>query len=180
MSTRSKTEQKSFSRQESGRKDLPHSWFPPIPLGLLRPLLKNVADHVASGHPELFARLGPHAGKRFLIDPENLPFVLLLRPEPENPGATLHRRDENPDHDARISGTFFGLFDMIDGRLDGDAMFFSRDLSVGGDIEAVVAFRNALDDLDGGAVDSIAAAFGPFSIAVKLAFSTLRKIRGSG
>ena len=37
---------------------------------------------------------------------------------------------------------------MIRGRLDGDALFFSRDISVSGDIEATVVLRNALDDTD--------------------------------
>jgi predicted lipid carrier protein YhbT len=34
---------------------------------------------------------------------------------------------------------------MVEGRLDGDALFFSRDLSIEGDVEAVVALRNAID-----------------------------------
>ena len=35
---------------------------------------------------------------------------------------------------------------LIDGSYDGDALFFSRDLVVEGDIEAVIALRNAIDD----------------------------------
>ena len=55
------------------------------------------------------------------------------------------------------------LFDLIDGSLDGDALFFSRKLRVTGDTEAVVALRNALDDVDGGVVESITRAFGPLA-----------------
>lgn len=50
---------------------------------------------------------------------------------------------------------------MIDGRYDGDALFFTRDLSVEGDTEAVVCLRNALDDVEGSIADDVAAFFGP-------------------
>ena len=39
-----------------------------------------------------------------------------------------------------------GLIGMAEGRLDGDALFFSRTLSIEGDMEATLALRNALDD----------------------------------
>jgi predicted lipid carrier protein YhbT len=50
---------------------------------------------------------------------------------------------------------------MIHGAYDGDALFFSRDIVVAGDTEAVLALRNALDDaeLDLGA--EIMAVLGP-------------------
>ena len=35
---------------------------------------------------------------------------------------------------------------MAEGRLDGAALFFSRTLSIEGDMEATLALRNALDD----------------------------------
>ena len=65
--------------------------------------------------------------------------MLVLTPLPERPLLTAHRRSERPAHVAAIAGTFFNLLDMIDGTLDGDALFFSRDLQVSGDTEAVVA-----------------------------------------
>jgi len=150
----------------------------PVPLALLQPLFARMADHVAHSHPELFDRLGPHAGKRFLIDPIDLPFVLVLVPEPDRPRMTVHRRAEKPAHDARIGGRFFKLLDMIDGNADGDALFFSRDLQVSGDAEAVVALRNALDDFEGSALDSVAGSFGPFSHPVRLGLSAVRAMRG--
>ncbi len=100
----------------------------PVPLALLQPIFNRIATHVATSRPELFNRLGAHAGKRFLIDPTDLPFVLVLTPLPERPLLTAHRRYERVTHDAAIAGTFFNLLDMIDGSLDGDALFFSRDL----------------------------------------------------
>src|SRR5512139_3320769 len=114
-----------------------------VPLAFLQPILNRIAMHVATTRPELFERLGPHAGKRYLVDPIDLPFVLVLIPERELPRMTAHRRGDRPGHDAAIAGTFFNLLDMLDGSIDGDAIFFSRDLTVTGDTEAIVALRNA-------------------------------------
>jgi len=91
---------------------------------------------------------------------------------------TAQRRHEQPAHVATIAGTFFNLLDMIDGALDGDALFFSRDLKVSGDTEAVVALRNALDDFEGSALDSVVASFGPLSRPAGAALSAVRSIRG--
>ena len=159
------------------RLDIPRLLLAPVPLVMLQPILTHIAGHVARTRPELFARLGSHAGKRFLVDPIDLPFVLVLRPDPRRPGLQAYRRYENPRHDAGIAGTFLTLLDMIDGSLDGDALFFSRDLRVSGDTEAVVALRNALDDFEGSVVDNIVAAFGPLSRPVALALSALRSFR---
>ena len=147
------------------------------PLALIQPILGHIASHVAKDRPELYARLGVHARKRFLIDPTDLPFVLVLSPEVKLPKLRAYRRYENPAHDACIAGKFFILLDMIDGSLDGDALFFSRDLRVSGDTEAVVALRNALDDFEGSALDSVVNAFGPLAKPAALAVSGLRALQ---
>ncbi len=61
---------------------------------------------------------------------------------------------------ARISGRFFDLLRLVDADEDGDALFFSRELLVTGDTEAVVSLRNALDDVDGSIAESVAEMFG--------------------
>lgn len=157
---------------------IPALLLAPVPLALIQPILTRIASHVARSRPELFNRLGPHAGKRFLIDPVDLPFVMVLTPEPDLPRMTAHRRYERPAHDAAIAGTFFNLLNMIDGSLDGDALFFSRELRVSGDTEAVVALRNALDDFEGSALDSVVASFGLLAGPAAFALSGLRAVRG--
>ena len=144
------------------------------PLAVIQPILGHIASHVAQDRPELFARLGAHARKRFLIDPIDLPFVLILSPDNNRPNLRAFRRYENPVHDAGIAGKFFNLLSLIEGSLDGDALFFSRDLRVSGDTEAVVALRNALDDFDGSALDSVFSAFGPLAKPAAFAVSALR------
>lgn len=149
-----------------------------VPLAPLQFLLDRAARHVAQRCPELFARLGADAGKRFVIDAEELPFVMLLRPDPGSVRLEAHRRDRLPPHDARIGGTFLNLFDMVDGALDGDALFFTRDLRIRGDVEAVVRLRNALDDLDGSVMDVAVEGLGPLAGPARLGLSALRAYRG--
>ncbi len=148
-----------------------------VPLPLIQPVLDRIATNVARARPELFARLGSQSGKRFLIDPIDLPFVLVLVPDPLHPSLRAHRRAEKPAHDAAIAGTFFSLLDMVDGELDGDALFFTRDLHVEGDTEAVVTLRNALDDMEGSAMDSVLGALGPLSRPASFVLSKLRPKR---
>ena len=76
---------------------------------------------------------------------------------------TAHPRARPPAHDARIAGPLSAFLAMMHGAEDGDALFFSRDLSVTGDMEAMLALRTALDD---SAIDlprELGALAGPFS-----------------
>ena len=154
-------------------------WLAPVPLALVQPVLNRIARHVARSRPTLFSRLGPHEKKRFLIDPVDLPFVLVLVPDAERPHLQAHYRSPAPPYDAKIAGTFFNLLDTIGGSLDGDALFFNRGLQVSGDVEAVVSLRNALDDSEVSMLDSVLAAFGPLSKPAALALSALQAVQSS-
>ncbi len=100
----------------------------------------------------------------FLLQP-----LLYLHPDRERPELRALPRRARPAHDARIASTFFQLLRMIDGKEDGDAMFFSRDLIVSGDTEAIVSLRNAIDDIDGSLASTTANMFGaPGRIALKM------------
>lgn len=132
----------------------------PIPLPLINLVFSRVIKEIAHNRMEIFSRLTGHHHKAFLIDISNLPFVIFLRPNPNHSELKTYRRHNAPPAEAKISGSFLTLLGMIDGRYDGDALFFSRDLRVEGDTEAVVALRNALDDMDGSIAEDIASFFG--------------------
>lgn len=128
---------------------------------LVQPLLTRIVRRIAARHPSLFARLGEHRTTDYVIDPAELPFALHLRPDP---GALVLRavpRDALPVAGATIRGRFLLLLQLIDGDEDGDAAFFSRDLEITGNTEAVVRLRNALDDVEGSIAEETAAMFGP-------------------
>lgn len=140
--------------------------------GLTRVLVKR--------QPDLFDRLGSHRTKRFLIEPTDLPVAFILTPGTQSPIVRVSLVGDRPPHDARIAGSFLMLLRMIDGQLDGDAMFFSRALAVEGQVEAVVCLRNALDDLDGSVLDELASAFGhPGRIVLRSLRRACRAYAGS-
>jgi len=147
--------------------------YPPTPITrfALYPAqlaLSQIISSIAKRQPRLFARLGEYSSKRFFINPTNLPVALLLEPCPENPKLrVLFKNKEHPPFDVHISGKFMTLLDMANGKSDGDALFFSRDLSIEGDTGAVVALRNALDDMDNSLLEEIALSFGVFGSLIK-------------
>ncbi|NEW89604.1 sterol-binding protein, partial [Rhodopseudomonas sp. WA056] len=56
---------------------------------------------------------------------------------------------------------------MTDGSYDGDALFFSRDIEIDGDMEAVVALRNAIDDSRVDFLKESVAWFGPLAAPIE-------------
>ena len=158
----------------------PGRFLPPPPLFLLQPVLRRVVRRVADLHPSLFDRLGPHRSARFVIDAHGLPFVLLLVPDPDDLQFRAVARRAEPVSDARIAGGFFDLLGLVDGAEDGDALFFSRDLDITGNTEAVVCLRNALDDVEGSIAEDVAGLFGAPGRAVLAALRRAGDRRGSG
>ncbi|HMN73613.1 MAG TPA: sterol-binding protein [Rhodoblastus sp.] len=134
---------------------------PSLPLFLLQPLLTRIVRRIATNEPDMFDRLGPHRSATFVIDPVNLPFALVLRPQPDRPEFFASARSALPACDARIAGKFLDLLHLVDCDEDGDAMFFSRGIDVSGNVEAVVCLRNALDNVDGSIAAQAADMFGP-------------------
>jgi len=134
--------------------------MPTPPLFVIQPILRRIVNRIATDNPDMFGRLGPHIKTSFIIDPASLPFVMLLCPDPDQLVLKACRRNSIPPHDANISGNFLDLLMLVDGDFDGDALFFSRDLTISGNTEAVVCLRNALDDIDGSIAASVADMFG--------------------
>jgi predicted lipid carrier protein YhbT len=132
--------------------------FPLLPVSLA---LSALTRRIARAHPGLMRRLGPAAGRRFLIDAVDLPIVLLLHPARLR--VTAHRRTRLPVADASISGPLSAFLAMLHGAEDGDALFFSRDLNISGETEAVLALRNALDDAELDLTEELAALSGPLA-----------------
>lgn len=144
----------------------------PLPLLPLRLALQGVADGIGRRHPGLFLRLEEHAGKRFLIDPTDLPIVFRLQPRPHRPVLEPRRRNDAGGRDAdgwdaRIAGPLAALLGMVHGVYDGDALFFSRDIVIEGDMEAALALRNALDDAEIDLLAEAATVLGPAGPAVE-------------
>lgn len=132
----------------------------PVPIFVYQPFLQKILQLIIKHHPHVFDRIGSGGRKIIAIQPTNLPFALLLRPDPANPSLRAVRNLSNATYDASISGSLLNLIKMVDGQLDGDALFFSRDLEIRGDTEAIVCLRNALDNMDHSLAEELARMFG--------------------
>lgn len=128
----------------------PHTLAAPlnlVPLAAIERAVTLLFQRMMKEHPGLFDRLGEHKEKRFAFLPVDVPLCFVV--EPARPGIRVMRRSGSPAGvDASVEGPLFTLLALLEGRCDADALFFSRDLSVTGDMEAMLAMRNALDDCD--------------------------------
>lgn len=137
-----------------------------LPLLPLQPMLAVCLDGIHKRHQLIFDRLGSHSRKRYGLDPTDLPFAFLLEPSRTSPRVTAVRVLPR-QIDVRITGSLAALIGLADGSCDGDALFFSRDLQIEGDMEAAVALRNAVDDAGIDIVAECVAWMGPLSPVVE-------------
>lgn len=140
----------------------------PLPPFLLQPFLSAAMAAMRQRHPDVFDRLDPLGDADFLIDATDLPVCFRLRLGAGGPSlSALRPRGGPPPARAVIRGPLVMLIDLLEGRIDGDAMFFSRDLAVEGDMEAVVALRNAVDSAEIDLAEDVLALLGPVSAPVR-------------
>ena len=139
----------------------------PLPPSVLQPALTAAMATLNSRHPGLFERLTDLEKPLYLIDPVDLPLVFILNADADRPTLTAKRTPSGMETVATIRGPLLKLLELLEGRTDGDALFFSRDLVIEGDTEAVVALRNAVDGTEIGLLNEVADAFGPLSAPVR-------------
>lgn len=133
-------------------------------VGVTGPLLDRILHRLSQRHPRAFETLGRLPAATVLIDPQDQPAAVALTVGPELQ-VRIVARDACPA-DARIRGPLQALMDLMEGRIDGDALFFRRELKIEGDTELVVTLRNAFDGEDMDLAADIASAFGPLERAV--------------
>lgn len=134
---------------ESGQGELPgimRVLFPAVgafPIGVA---LTAAVRRLARRRPELFERLGEFRAARYLVAPGDLDFAFLIVPDGERATVrTVSARHSQPA-DVVVRGPLLKLIGLLDGTLDGDALFFHRLISVEGRTDALVALRNTLED----------------------------------
>ena len=147
-----------------------------LPLAPLSISMTAYARTVARHHPGLFRRLGDYSHTTFVLDPTDLPFVIILDPDGGVPRVTLTRgRGEGA---ARIAGPLAALLGLVHGAFDGDALFFSRDLVIEGDTSAALALRNAIDDAELDLSQEISGLCGPLAGPLQRGFAFLERRSG--
>lgn len=132
----------------------------PLPIAPLEIALRHLLAGILTRHPALVDRLVADTTRRIAIAPTDVPFVVILQTGNASIALKIERAHNLTSVDATISGPLFALMGLVDGAFDGDALFFSRDLSIEGDMEAVLALRNAIDDADIDLLSEAAASLG--------------------
>jgi O2-independent ubiquinone biosynthesis accessory factor UbiT len=148
----------------------------PVPAVMMQPALNAALMIIARSHPDVFERMEGYAGSMILIDPIDLPYVFLLSPDVRAPKLVAARSHPMGEADAVIRGPLLSLLDMLEGRIDGDAMFFSRNLEIEGDTEVVVALRNAVDGAEIDLTADVLSLFGPFAGPARMAVKTANHV----
>ncbi len=147
------------------------TWMPaPLLAGGMVLLMRRIGR----SQPRLFANLTAAPPCTIGIEPTDVPHRFVLRYGGAPPSLSLGRGTPGPV-DACVKGPLAALVAMLEGRLDGDALFFSRAIAITGDSNAVVTLRN-LVDRDG--IDVLAAAtavFGPFDRPARAAVRVIER-----
>lgn len=137
-----------------------------LPLPLLERLARLAFHQVLARHPALLARLDGHMAKRYAFLATDIGIAFVICPAARSvlviPGKELPKTGLRAAH-ATVSGPLRVLLSLLEGSADGDAEFFVRTLTVAGDMEAVLALRNALDDADIDLPTDLGALAGPMS-----------------
>lgn len=132
-----------------------------VPVAVVQRVVEAVFRQAMRQHPGLFDRLGAEADKRFGFTPTDLDLSFVVHPAGRS--IAVHRKASVPAADATATGPLLTLLALLEGRIDGDAVFFARGLGVAGDMEAMLALRNALDDSAIDLPSELGALAGPFS-----------------
>lgn len=149
--------------------------FKKCPLTVLQPFLAKSMRIMQEKHPGIFDRLSAEEFD-FVIDAIDLPFIFYLKPSKSKPILKAIRRTENTNASATVKGTLTNLLKLFEGKVDGDAMFFSKELIIEGSTAATVALRNAVDGEEMSIINDLAEIFSPFEeLAEKFGLFSIKK-----
>lgn len=129
-----------------------------------------------SRHPSVFERLAGLGDKLIRIEPRDLPVAFTLAVGPTADRPWLRVASSARAETAVIRGSFATLLDLLEGRRDGDGLFFARSLAVEGDMEIVVGLRNAVDGEDIDVVEDLFSVFGPVGLPLSAVARLLRRL----
>lgn len=132
------------------------------PQPVLARLVRLLISTMRRRHPRLIAAFGRLDPVAIHIAPTDLPHRFAIECGGGRLDVRLLRASESVPPDATVRGSLQSLIDMLEGRDDGDSLFFSRDIEIAGSSAAVVAVRNTLDREEIRLRDEIASLFGPF------------------
>lgn len=152
-----------------------------MPEALLSKIAADVFGAVLAAHPAIVERLGDHAARTFDFVATDMDLRFRILPAQRSISLSRGAGSTRPaaEADAAVEGPLHLLLLLAEGGADADALFFSRDLTVTGDMEALLALRNGLDDCRIDIPASLAGLAGPFGgMAERLARHVRHRVTG--
>jgi O2-independent ubiquinone biosynthesis accessory factor UbiT len=148
---------------------------PPLARATMRampaPVLQRVIDILMSRmhkrHSRLFQNLEKLKSATVRINPTDVSHRFVLAFGKKGVSLTVANLEDFVC-DAEIKGDLEALLNMLEGRLDGDQLFFSREIEITGKTDVVVALRNTLDREEINLLDDITSPLGPFKQPAQL------------
>jgi predicted lipid carrier protein YhbT len=164
-------------RRSAGREAMEEAEFPTI---LARGLMvATPSPLVELGAAALLGRMRAHHRDLFRVLDSSRPTAIRFeltdcsrrfRLQFGGPAPSLKlARADDPPADTCVKGSLDALLALLEGRIDGDALFFTRALVVEGDTAAIVTLRNVLDRETISVLDEAASLFGPLKGFVRAA-----------
>lgn len=144
----------------------------PLPLALIERIAQATLRRTLHRHPALFDRLGEYADKIIVFHPADLELEFGVNPRRRTVLAA--RPHSIREYDTRISGPMVLLLGLAEGRLDGDAEFFGRQITIEGDMETALALRNAVEDASLDFAVDLAPGRGPLQRPVQTMLAKVR------
>lgn len=137
-----------------------------IPAALLQKMINGLLLGMRHDRPRLFKNLERLQASVIRVEPSDLTHKFELT-FGQGPASLTIVGDEERPHNACIKGKLESLLDMLEGRVDGDMLFFARDIEITGDTSIVVALRNTIDREEINLLDDATGVFGPFAKPVR-------------
>lgn len=153
-------------------------------------ILGRLVATLSDWHPDFIRRLQDNRPAVLLVTPTDLPFRFLVMTGPAGLSLRLVLPGETVQAATQVSAPLDTLTALAECRMDADAIFFDRTLTIDGDIEPVLTIRNAIESESIQIARTVAAAFGPLaapaqrigavaSDALSVAATALRAVRSS-
>ncbi|MBS0393989.1 MAG: SCP2 sterol-binding domain-containing protein [Proteobacteria bacterium] len=131
-----------------------------LPPAILNRLAAAVVRGLERTRPKLIANFAQLPAAVVVVAPTDLPYRFALSVGRRPVALRIVDGDPGPA-DAGVSGDVATLIDLVEGRIDGDSLFFRRDLVISGDTAVVVGLRNVLDREELSVAGELGALCGP-------------------
>jgi predicted lipid carrier protein YhbT len=127
-----------------------HSLFYGVAISILPSHLVNnaiaiILNNINRSHPNLMRRLSALNGKTLLFIPTDTAYNFLAHMQNDRFCLQYISRNKITETSVRVTGRIIDLFKIVQGQCDADALFFSREIEIEGDVEAIVILRNAIE-----------------------------------